>query len=98
MVPGREQVATVQEGFLRFWVLFFFKPPPLPAPKCSSLLNFVVNADHFGAAVELESFKYLREQVYFGAPAFYLMVGLNMFKGFFCSSFQGFNPAALTSG
>lgn len=42
-----------------------------------------MNADHFGAAVELESFKYLREQVYFGAPAFYLMVGLNMFKGFF---------------
>lgn len=65
--------------------------------------KLVVKADHFGAAAELGSFKYLREQVYFGVPAFYPVVGLNMFKRliffvFFpsplhdrntCSSFSG---------
>lgn len=47
--------------------------------------KLVVKADHFGAAAEPGSFKYLREQVYFGVPAFYPVIGLNMFKRlFFC--------------
>lgn len=91
-------------------ILFYFYLTP---PEMLVAFKLVVKADHFGAAAEPGSFKYLREQVYFGVPAFYPVVGLNMFKCFLfflffsplpcrteirAAHFQGFNPVAPTSG
>lgn len=80
-------------------IFFFFHLTP---PKMFVAFKLVVKADHFGAAAEPGSFKYLREQVYFGVPAFYPVIGLNMFKRLFfffissplqdrntCGSFSG---------
>lgn len=83
------------------FILLLFDSPP----EMLVAFKVVVKADHFGAAAEPGSFKYLREQVYFGVPAFYPVVGLNMLKCFLfflfffppsplqdrntCSSFSG---------
>lgn len=73
-------------------ILFYFYLTP---PEMLVAFKLVVKADHFGAAAEPGSFKYLREQVYFGVPVFYPVVGLNMFKCLNVFCFFCFFPLSL---